>query len=177
MLGVPNTQKIDGGMQNAPMMNGGIAQGYTHTMFRCPISFVPITASLIFEKPLHLSVYICTVSDSDLDLGTYRHKKHRKHHHSLQDVPRVEKRPREHFDVAALNIPNHDSSKKDSTRIVGSNIGVHSNGIETRKKGAITVDLSTPVLGMECLLQILYFFNLSSYGEAYITFWKHNRIF
>ena len=84
-------------------------------------------------------------------MGSYRHQKQRKHHHPLQNVEQgIGRRPREHFDVAALNVPSSELSRKDSLITGGSDTGARGASIGASKHGAITVDLSTPILGMDC---------------------------
>ena len=65
------------------------------------------------------------------------------------------RRPREHFDVAALNIPGSDLTSVDSTKSVNGNVGVHGKSSKTKMNGAVAVDLSTPVLGTDHVYNFL----------------------
>ena len=65
------------------------------------------------------------------------------------------RRPREHFDVAALNILGSDSTNVDSTKSVNGNVGVHGKSSKTKMNGAVAVDLSTPVLGTDHVYHFL----------------------
>ena len=139
-------------MQNIPTVNDGIVQGCSRRIIFENVSISNCTILFYSRKRMSLSLLCiyCTANGGDANLGSYRHQNHRKHHHVLQNVQQgIGRRPREHFDVAALNVPGSESSRKDSLMTGGSDTGARGATIEASKHGAITVDLSTPILGMD----------------------------